>query len=328
VGLCFTYVNFLDFSKYFLNFVVYLFVLSYQVLFKDKTSLFFPSSGKFLKCNNKMDLLNRIPAVVFHVRYHGKTHVITINRMVEEMTGYPVELFTDEFQPFELFIHPSDLAGRNTVIEASIRDGSSYNIEYRIICCDGTEKWVLEQGNITGECGEICGILSDISKKKVDEYSSAIRTDLYSRAFDAVPELIAILDTGHHILEINKAMAEKLGFPSEECKGKKCYSCIHGTATFPDFCPHSMSIVDNQVHSVEVDEPNLGGIFQVTTAPFTDDNGNIMGCIHIAHDLKEVKKQQKKMIEYAEKLEEKNRELKEAREELAKFATTLEWQVV
>ncbi|WP_319580312.1 PAS domain-containing sensor histidine kinase [uncultured Methanospirillum sp.] len=277
---------------------------------------------------NPDDLLNTIPAVVFHARYRGDTRMITVSRQVEKLTGYPAGFFTDEERPLESFIVPSDLTGRRVTIEASLQGDSPYQAEYRITTADGAERWVCEQGNPAHGSDEICGILSDITWRKADEFSSAIRADLYVRAFDAVPELIAILDTSHRILEINHAMAEKLGCTPEECRGEKCFACIHGTDTFPDFCPHSKSIVDNRVHTEEVYEPKLDGVFQVTTAPFTDDDGNVMGCIHIAHDLSDVKKQQQKMIEYAEELEAMNHELTEAREELAKFATTLEWQVV
>jgi len=277
---------------------------------------------------NPDDLLNTIPAVVFHARYRRDTRMITVSRQVEEVTGYPAGFFTDEGRSLESLIIPSDLTGRRVIIEASLQGNSPYQAEYRITTAGGAERWVCEQGSPAHGSDEIYGILSDITRRKADEYSSAIRADLYTRAFDAVPELIAILDTRHRILEINHAMAEKLGRTPDECRGEKCFTCIHGTENFPDFCPHSKSISDKKVHTEEVYEPKLDGVFQVTTAPFTDDDGNVMGCIHIAHDLSDVKKQHQKMIEYAEELEAMNHELTEAREELAKFATTLEWQVV
>ena len=274
------------------------------------------------------DLLDMIPASVFHGRYTGETHLISISGPIEIITGYKAGFFTDDRNPLELLIDPSDREGRKSVLETSIHHGSSYNIDYRIVSPDGIVHRICELGNPIRGTDEICGILYDAALKKQDECISAQRTDLYIRAFDAVPDLIAILDTNYRILEINKAMAEKLGKSQDECRGEKCYTCLHDSQTFPDFCPHSRSIVDNQVHSAEVFEPKLDGVFQVTTGPFTDDNGKVMGCIHIAHDLKEIKKQQQKLVEYAEELEAMNHELTEAREELAKFTTTLELQVV
>ncbi len=277
---------------------------------------------------NPDEILNSIPAVVFHARYQMDTRMVTVSRQIREVTGYHAGFFTEQGTPLEFLIVPSDLEARRVAIETSLRNRSSYQSEYRITTADGVERWICEHGNPAGGDDEISGIISDITRRKEEEITYANRTDLYIRAFDAVPELIAILDTSHRILEINHAMAEKLGRTPEECRGEKCFTCIHGTDTFPDFCPHSKSVVDNKIHSEEVYEPQLDGNFLVTTAPFTDDSGKVIGCIHIAHDLHEVKKQQQKMIEYAEELEAMNHELTEAQDELARFTTTLEWQVV
>ena len=48
-------------------------------------------------------------------------------------------------------------------------------------------------------------------------------------AFDAVPDLIAILDTQYRIVRVNQAMAQRLGISAEACVGQTCYSCVHGT---------------------------------------------------------------------------------------------------
>lgn len=43
--------------------------------------------------------------------------------------------------------------------------------------------------------------------------------------FDTIPDLVAILDTDHKVVKVNKAMAERLMTSSDACIGSICYHC-------------------------------------------------------------------------------------------------------
>jgi hypothetical protein len=77
-------------------------------------------------------------------------------------------------------------------------------------------------------------------------------------------------------------MAKKLGVKPELCFGMCCYSCVHGAEQVPDFCPHAKTLQDGKVHVAKVFEEALGGDLIVTTTPLKDENGKILGTIHIA----------------------------------------------
>jgi hypothetical protein len=57
------------------------------------------------------------------------------------------------------------------------------------------------------------------------------------------------------------------------------------TETPPENCPHKMLLKDGLEHSSEVAEKNLGGYFVVNASPIKDNDGNVLGSIHIAHDI-------------------------------------------
>ena len=126
--------------------------------------------------------------------------------------------------------------------------------------------------------------------------------------FDAIPDLIAILDTDYRVVKVNKAMAGKLSTSPDACIGAICYQVVHHTDKPPENCPHKMLLKDGLEHTSEVDEKNLGGYFIVTASPIKDDNGNILGSIHIAHDITERKKIEEKL---EKTLEEKDTLMKE-----------------
>lgn len=110
------------------------------------------------------------------------------------------------------------------------------------------------------------------------------------RTFDAIPDLIAVLDTQYRILKVNKSMGARLGLDSNGTTDLKCYECIHDTLSPPEFCPHAQLLVDGREHTVEVHEKNLGGDFIVTVAPLHDSKGKIIGSVHVAHDITERKR--------------------------------------
>jgi PAS domain S-box-containing protein len=114
--------------------------------------------------------------------------------------------------------------------------------------------------------------------------------DEWERTFDAVPDLVAILDEKHRVVRVNRAMAERLGIRPEDAVGLPCYRCVHGAEGPPAFCPHSRLLADGKEHRSEVHEPRLGGHFLVSVSPLRDAEGRVVGSVHVAHDITERKR--------------------------------------
>jgi PAS domain S-box-containing protein len=108
--------------------------------------------------------------------------------------------------------------------------------------------------------------------------------------FDAVPDLIAIINRHHRIVRVNRPMAERLGLTPEDMVGRACYELVHHTSIPPDFCPHSALLRDGVEHTLDITEKNLGGNFTLTVSPVRNPKGEIIGSVHILHDITERKK--------------------------------------
>jgi len=141
-----------------------------------------------------------------------------------------------------------------------------------------------------GEWGQIGS-----SKRKEAEKTAFQAEKNWEYTINAVPDLIAILDTEYQIIRVNKAMAARLGKELEECVGLTCYHVLHGSDEPPSFCPHRQLLEDGLEHTVEVHEDNLNGDFIVSVSPLHNSEGKLTGCVHVARDITERKKTEMKV---------------------------------
>ncbi len=130
----------------------------------------------------------------------------------------------------------------------------------------------------------------DITDRKRGEEALVRAKEEWERTFDAVPDLMSILDDQHRIVRVNEAMADRLGLAPEQCIGLKCHEAVHGLSNPAAFCPHALTCQDNQQHVVELHEPRLGGHFLVSTTPLCNAHGQLIGAVHVARDITERKR--------------------------------------
>jgi signal transduction histidine kinase len=58
----------------------------------------------------------------------------------------PDDLVYDKVRSFASIIHPEDRAAAMESAASSLKDSGQYKIEYRVICANGSIKWLSEQG--------------------------------------------------------------------------------------------------------------------------------------------------------------------------------------
>ncbi len=157
-----------------------------------------------------------------------------------------------------------------------------------------------ENGDIIG----VQGIFWDITERKKTEKALQQAKNLWEKTFDAVPDLISIIDKDYTILQVNQAMAQRLKKSPAELIGLKCYECFHGTSEHPDYCPHAKLLEDCLEHVEEYHEDYLNGDFLVTTSPLFDSKQELIGSVHVARDITELKKADREIRESHDLVEE------------------------
>ncbi|MBN1830154.1 MAG: PAS domain S-box protein [Deltaproteobacteria bacterium] len=154
--------------------------------------------------------------------------------------------------------------------------------QFGIHQCSYARIWTAEEERLFKEIGRR---LTDGLTSLVTCSDLRCAKELWEKTFDAVPDLVAVIDASFHIVQVNKAMADRLNLPQQACIGQTCYKGVHGTEKPPPSCPHSQLLADGLGHTVELREERLGGDFLVSTSPLFESDGRLIGCVHVARDI-------------------------------------------
>lgn len=150
----------------------------------------------------------------------------------------------------------------------------------------------------------------------------------WERTFDALPDLIMILDRDHRIIKVNRSMAAKLGCAQRDIEGRPCYKTVHGSDKPPQWCPHTRLLTDGMAHSVKAALSFLDGEYMISVSPLRDDDGAPWGCVHVARDITDLKRTEKELKKAREELDQRVMErtlaLTNAKERLIQQAEQLE----
>ncbi len=152
-----------------------------------------------------------------------------------------------------------------------------------------------------GQIAEVLCIGNDVTERKRAEEEVMRAKEDWERTFDAVPDLIAILDRDYRIVRVNKAMADRLGVTPAECIGLRCYQAVHGASEPPLFCPHRQLLEDGIEHTAEFHEERLCGDFLVSVSPLLGPVGELVGSVHICRDITERKRAENTLRESEER---------------------------
>ncbi len=116
---------------------------------------------------------------IFNVRYEGYADgsIKFFSDLIEELTGYSKEEFSEKKITWIGIIHPDDIRSAKEAIKTALKGDKTYEREYRIITKQGAIKWILELSQIicdeNGRIKSISGILLDTSYQKALEAEEA-----------------------------------------------------------------------------------------------------------------------------------------------------------
>jgi PAS domain S-box-containing protein len=134
--------------------------------------------------------------------------------------------------------------------------------------------------------GEFNAMLDEISQKDKENKRKA---EKITNIVNGIGDLLFVIDKNRIITEVNKSVCEFFKKKPEELIGKHCFEVFHGNSCPWPTCPAAKTFETKQTVTEEINDPNVGIPFLVTTSPILDAQGEIGQVIHIAKDISKMK---------------------------------------
>ena len=217
------------------------------------------------------------------------------NRKFTELFGYTIDDLPDKRTWF-LKAYPDEdyRANVSTSWQKDTMDpdaiGEVRPRVFRVRCKDGEDKVVSFRLVALSDGKQILTYQDVTAEVRAQERILQAKNE-WERTFDAVPDLIMILDNDYRVLRTNKTLLDNLNVTAGEIIGAKCYETFQcPTGVGERTCPYTELLEDGTEHSAEIAFERPAGVFDVSVSPLRNEQGSLIGAVHIARDITERKK--------------------------------------
>lgn len=192
-------------------------------------------------------LLSVLPGMVYRCRQDENRTLLYASANTERLTGYDTEeLMSGRRVRFSSLIHSEDRVHVLKALDAAVASGQSYRLNYRIICADGVQKWVWDQGAaVRDPAGRIIaleGYVFDTTQARDSSAALQVSEARLRSILNAEPESVHIASLDGRLLDINPAglrlcgaadmadVYERCVFDSVHEDDREAYRALHQAA--------------------------------------------------------------------------------------------------
>lgn len=213
---------------------------------------------------------------------------------------------------FMSLLHPDDRARVGRAIQAAIHEGRPYQVEHRVCCRSGVERWVQERGEVrrdaSGRPEKFVGTVLDITARKQAEEALRVREERYRTLIEALPQRVFFKDRESVFVSANPHFAADLGVSPAEIVGKTDHDF------FPPELADKYRADDRRVMETglaeTLEERNVvqgeERFVEVVKAPVFSDAGKVVGVLGLFTDISERKRAQLALEESERRLRAQN----------------------
>lgn len=169
-------------------------------------------------------LLGNLPGVAYRCDYNKARTLRVVSQGCETLTGFSSEQLVGEQARWTELVHKPDRERVWGEVQAALKIGKTYEVQYRIFAKDGTQKWVWERGcgliDDDGQIRSLEGFVSDATELRESEVALA-RSEAYSTAIVATAaEGVITLDAKGRLESFNQAAEKMFGYKASEVLGQ------------------------------------------------------------------------------------------------------------
>ncbi len=150
------------------------------------------------------------------------TNEIFFSKRLKEMLGYDETDIGNSLDEWEKRIHPDDKEQTYADMKRLLdTETPYYENEHRMLCKDGSYKWILDRGKIFSRTKDnkplrIIGTHMDITARKEAEDNQRLAASVFTHS----QESVIITDTNNRIVDVNPACLQLTGYTREETLGQ------------------------------------------------------------------------------------------------------------
>ncbi|WP_226846715.1 PAS domain S-box protein [Dehalogenimonas etheniformans] len=154
--------------------------------------------------------------------------------------------------------------------------------------------------------GDIGFALHNIDKERnriAAELRIQAAADEWLTTFDSIKDMVAIVDRDHIIRRVNRAFTEALKTGPGDLLGKHCFEVVHCMNQPHPSCPHARTLISRKAESSEYFDKRLKKWVEASSSPIFDDDGILVGSVHIIKDISARKREEQEKLLLRDKAE-------------------------
>jgi PAS domain S-box-containing protein len=230
--------------------------------------------------------------------------ILYINPAYERVYGRSCESLYERLDSFIEAAHPDDRAGVERMLEDQ-RNGDHQPFEYRIVCPDGSVRWIQDRSfpihDSDGEVYRVAGIAQDITERKRAEEAWRESEERYRELFENAKDAIYVHDLSGRYTSVNRAAEELSGFTREEIMGKHFSDFVSARDLEQVLC-RKLDEENETVYEVELVTRSGQRVPVEISSRVIYENGVAVGVQGTARDITDRKRVQEALRIYSQRL--------------------------
>lgn len=257
-------------------------------------------------------LLGNLPGMAYRCRNEPEWPMDFVSDGCRALTGYSARDLVDCSPEYGALVHERDRESLWASVQTAVRQRRPFEVEYRIIAADGTEKWVWERGvgvlDASGAPRFLEGFISDITARKRAE--SFARYEVLARV---APVGIFETDASGSCTYVNERWCELTGLSPSQASGRGWELAIHPADRERIATLWQQSATNNTIYRAEFrfQRPDGRTTWVLTQASSFHDDQGVAGYVGGVTDINEAKELE---AEITRRLEVKTAALRESEE--------------
>ncbi|MDP8247550.1 MAG: PAS domain-containing protein [Candidatus Tritonobacter lacicola] len=148
-------------------------------------------------------------------------------------------------------------------------------------------------------------LVRNITRRMQAEESLRASAREWSTTWDCINDAVSIINLQGKFLRCNKAMANLLGKPLSKIINHTCWELVHGTSEPIEGCPIVRMVESHRRETLLL--PIGDRWLNITADPMMDEDGDLIGGVHIISDVTDHKLAEEALVHEKKKFEEHSR---------------------